>query len=95
MSHAVRLASVSEIPPGKGKLVELGGRSVALYNSGGTFHARWSHAPAKPAFETECTQPGLWFDVFAEDSPADLLDEEECRLKVEAGAVWLLTPERS
>ncbi len=34
-----RIASVSDIPPGTGKELAAGGRIVALYNIGGTFHA--------------------------------------------------------
>ena len=89
---AVRVATVEEIPPGKGKLVELGGRQVAVYNSDGVFRAAWTRAPSKPAFESACPQPGLTFDVFAEDSPSDLLDEEPCAVRVDDGAIWLITP---
>jgi hypothetical protein len=96
MSHAVRVASVDEIPPGKGKLIEFGGHQVAVFNVAGQFFARRAPAPDPHARfgETECTQPGLHFDAYAEDSPADLLDEEPCALRIEHGAVWLELPER-
>ena len=39
MPKWVRVASASEIPPGKGKLVEVEGLQVALFNVDGTFYA--------------------------------------------------------
>ena len=94
--HAVRVATVAEIPPGKGKLVELGGRQVTVYNSGGTYHARCTslHAPAapKPAFESECSQPGFRFDAFAEDSPARLHDEQPCTVRVSGNEIFVELP---
>ena len=39
MSELVRVASISEIPPGKGKELVAGGRVVAVYNVDGQFHA--------------------------------------------------------
>ena len=34
-----KVAQVSEIPPGSGKVVEAGGKTVAVFNCGGTFYA--------------------------------------------------------
>jgi len=34
-----RVANVSEIPPGTGKAVEIGGQTVAIFNVGGVFYA--------------------------------------------------------
>ncbi len=39
MSVFVRVASVSDIPPGAGKVVTVMGREVGLFNVGGTFRA--------------------------------------------------------
>jgi len=35
----VRVASVSEVPPGPGKLVLVGGKKLGLFNVDGTIHA--------------------------------------------------------
>ncbi len=39
MANFVRVASVSEIPPGQGKVVDLNGRAIAVFNCDGTFYA--------------------------------------------------------
>lgn len=39
MAKWVKAAAVSEIPPGKAKLVEAEGLQIALFNVGGTFYA--------------------------------------------------------
>jgi len=39
MAESVRVASVSDIPPGTGKEFVIGDRLLAVYNVGGTFHA--------------------------------------------------------
>lgn len=39
MGKFVKVARRNEIPDGTGKTVEAGGRRIALFNSGGTFHA--------------------------------------------------------
>ncbi len=39
MAEFVRVASVSEIPPGTGKEVTVGDRVLAIYNVDGAFHA--------------------------------------------------------
>ncbi len=39
MSQLIRVAAVSEIPPGTGKELTAADRVVALYNVGGQFHA--------------------------------------------------------
>jgi nitrite reductase (NADH) small subunit len=35
----VKVASRSEIPDGSAKLIEAGGRKIAIFNAGGTFYA--------------------------------------------------------
>ncbi len=39
MAEFVKVASVSEIPPGQGKTIEVAGEKLALFNVGGTFFA--------------------------------------------------------
>jgi nitrite reductase (NADH) small subunit len=39
MANFVKVAAVGDVPPGSGKCVEAGGKQIALFNVGGTFHA--------------------------------------------------------
>ena len=39
MAEFVRVASASEIAPGTGKVVEVGGKTLAVFNAAGTFYA--------------------------------------------------------
>jgi nitrite reductase/ring-hydroxylating ferredoxin subunit len=39
MSRLVKVAETKDVAPGTGKVVEAGGRSIALFNVAGTFHA--------------------------------------------------------
>jgi 3-phenylpropionate/trans-cinnamate dioxygenase ferredoxin component len=39
MSKLVKIAETKEVAPGAGKVVEAEGRSIALFNVAGTFHA--------------------------------------------------------
>jgi nitrite reductase (NADH) small subunit len=39
MSNFVRVASVSELQPGQGKVVEAQGQAIALFNCAGSFYA--------------------------------------------------------
>jgi nitrite reductase/ring-hydroxylating ferredoxin subunit len=39
MSKLVKVAEAKEVAPGTGKVVEAEGRSIALFNVAGTFHA--------------------------------------------------------
>jgi nitrite reductase/ring-hydroxylating ferredoxin subunit len=41
----VKVAKTGEVPPGTGKVVEAGGRGIALFNVGGTFHATDNTCP--------------------------------------------------
>jgi hypothetical protein len=88
---SLRVADVSELPPGKGKVVELAGRQLTVYNLDGRLYAEATHRtnPAEP--ETGCPQHGLAFDVFAQDSPARLHAEEPCRVWVDGQDVWIET----
>ncbi|MBI4354734.1 MAG: Rieske 2Fe-2S domain-containing protein [Candidatus Omnitrophica bacterium] len=48
MAALTKVAKVSEIPAGSGKVVEVGGKTVALFNCEGTFYA----------VENECKHQG-------------------------------------
>ena len=39
MADFQKVARVEEVPPGQGKVVEVAGRKIALFNSGGKFYA--------------------------------------------------------
>jgi len=39
MSEFTKVATTAEVAPGQAKLVEVGGREIALFNVGGSFHA--------------------------------------------------------
>jgi NAD(P)H-dependent nitrite reductase small subunit len=39
MAVLTKVAKKSEIPPGSGKVVEAGGKTIALFNANGTFYA--------------------------------------------------------
>ncbi len=49
MSDFVKVARISDIPQGKGKVVELNGRAIALFNAGGNFYAMDNCCPHKGA----------------------------------------------
>ena len=72
MSQYVRIASVTDLPPGQGKLVEVQGREIALFNLGGSFYAidnTCTHAGGPLAEgtlegeEVECPWHGAHFNV--------------------------------
>ena len=39
MASFIKVAKVAEVPEGSGKLVEAGGKQIALFNAGGKFYA--------------------------------------------------------
>ena len=39
MGTLVKVASITEIPPGSGKVVEVDGKRIAVFNVGGRYHA--------------------------------------------------------
>lgn len=39
MASRVRVAAVGDVPPGEGRVVEAAGRTLALFNTDGRFHA--------------------------------------------------------
>ena len=90
MQHAIRVARVTELPPGKGKVVELDGREITVYNAAGRLVATATRAPhPRGSVECGCAPGGLGFDAFAEDSPADLLMEGRCRVWIRGDEIWM------
>ncbi len=94
MSSTIRVAEVSELPPGKGRVVEVGGRHFTVFNRDGRFYATSSRNIRMPpdAGDTShtCPQHGMEFDVWMEDSPARLADEERCSIEIDDDVVWLV-----
>lgn len=95
MSSTIRVAEVSELPPGKGRVVEVGGRNYTVFNRDGAFFASTSAHPIRRAphaadTSSTCAPHGMEFDVWMEDSPARLNDEERCRIEIDDDVVWLV-----
>jgi len=72
MSGSVRIASLDELPDGRGVRVEIGSRSIAVFRTGADVHAigdRCSHAEASLAegdllgLEVECPRHGSEFSL--------------------------------
>ena len=90
MQHSIRVAHVTELPPGKGKVVELDGREITVYNAAGRLVATATRAPRPHGGAVgSCSPGGLGFDAFAEDSPADLLMEAHCRVWIRGDEIWM------
>ena len=74
MDRPVRVARVDELPPGKGKRVEIGGREVLVYNAEGRLRAQALESGRPSPHWPACARPGSVFEVTVEDSPARLED---------------------
>jgi nitrite reductase/ring-hydroxylating ferredoxin subunit len=84
MDERVRVGAVDELPPGKGKIVSIGGCEVAVYNVEGRYHATLSpegrsrHQGGPVGEGGRASQADLWschltnttFDVTIEIAPA-------------------------
>jgi nitrite reductase (NADH) small subunit len=80
MAEFVRVSSKAEIPSGQGRMFEVNGRQVAVFNVGGKFHAidnRCEHQGG-PLAEGEldgcvviCPWHGWTYDVTTGGSPDD------------------------
>jgi hypothetical protein len=88
----IRVAGVGEIPPGKGKQMEIADREVTVYNVDGRFyatatrHARVAHGH----LEITHVSAGGIFEVYAEDSPARVrADQERIVVRIEADAIYV------
>jgi hypothetical protein len=80
MPQLVKVAHVDELPPGKGKTVNLRGRDVTVYNREGRYVATstWSPRAAAPVSETTCAADlaGHKFDTGLGESPDRLMSDE-------------------
>jgi hypothetical protein len=93
MTATIRVASLVELPPGKGKVVEIAGRYITVFNRDGRFHAASTPVSRRaPLLDTSATCParGMGFDVYMEDSPAHLRDAASCHIRVDGDSVWLV-----
>ena len=102
MARFVRVATTDEIPPGRGKVVEIEGIEVAIFNAGGRFFASGPVCPheggplGEGIVEGEtviCPWHGFDFDLRTGDCPVD----PELRIpiyevKVEGNDVFVLAP---
>ena len=80
MSDFVRVASKKDIPKGEGRMFEVEGRQVAVFNAGGTFYAidNTCEHQGGPLAEGEldativtCPWHGWTYDVTTGQSPDD------------------------
>ncbi len=102
MANFVRVASVSEIAAGQGKVIEMGGKTIAVFNCDGTFYAidNTCKHQGGPLGEGElagtvvtCPWHGWTYDVSTGISP----DDPECaveryEVKVEGADVLVAIP---
>lgn len=89
----IRVAQVDQLPPGKGRTLELDGRQVTVYNRDGRFYAtstRPRRATPAPIDTTYCGSRGIEFEVWMEDSPARLDGEPHSRVRVDGDDVMLV-----
>lgn len=93
MSSKIRVAQVDSLPPGKGRMLEVEGRQVTVYNRDGRFYATSTRArrntPA-PIDTTYCGSRGIEFEVWMEDSPARLDGESRSRVHVDGEDIVLV-----
>jgi NAD(P)H-dependent nitrite reductase small subunit len=99
MADFVKVAAVGDVPAGSGKVVEIGGKPVALFNVDGTFYAIDNVCPHMdgPLGEgslagkvVTCPWHGWEFDVTSGRNTADAACAVPCfEVKVEGGAVFV------
>ena len=97
---SIRVADVTELPPGKGKMLSIADREVIVYNLAGrlvataTRELRVSHHPPEQSMDTTHPRHGTIFDVHAEDSPARVhAAEERLNVRLDGDAIWLDLPD--
>ena len=80
MADFVRVASTGDVPDGEGRVFEVNGRQVAVFNSGGTFYAidNTCEHQGGPLAEGEldgnvvtCPWHGWTYDITSGASPDD------------------------
>lgn len=92
MAHLVKVAEPDELPPGKGKTLQIHGREVTIYNEEGRYVATstWTRR-LDAGLDTECEMPGHHFEVGVEDSPARLrAGELTCQVVERDDGVFVL-----
>lgn len=103
MAEFVRVASKKEIPSGQGRMFEVGGRQVAVFNVSGKLHAidnRCEHQQGPLAdgdlegCVVTCPWHGWTYDVTSGQSPDDPDTRVACFLvKVQGDDVLIALPE--
>jgi nitrite reductase/ring-hydroxylating ferredoxin subunit len=90
----IRVAALSEIPPGKGMLISVGDRELCVYNLDGRFYATATRHARVAHGTTDTSHPhGALFDVYTEDSPARVrADQEQLPVRVEGDQIWVEAP---
>jgi nitrite reductase/ring-hydroxylating ferredoxin subunit len=102
MPRFVRAAAVDEIPQGRGKLLRIRGREIALFNANGTFYAVKDSCPHQGVSlhrgsleDAIVTCPGhAWrFDLRTGDSVNQPDIGVRCyRVEVRGTSVWVEVP---
>jgi nitrite reductase (NADH) small subunit len=104
MAEFVRVAATDEIRSGQGRMFEVNGRQIAVFNVGGQFHAldNVCEHQGGPLAEGEldgcvvtCPWHGWTYDVATGESPDDPDTRvESFTTKVEGSDVWVAVPPR-
>jgi len=76
MAEFVKVAQVRDIPPGRGKAVEAGGRKIALFNVDGTFYAIDDACPHRGASLSEGELSGTEITCYLHGAVFDLVTGE-------------------
>jgi nitrite reductase (NADH) small subunit len=99
MSEFVRVLAVADLPPGRTVEVDVGGRSVAVFNVGGDFHALVNRCPHRggplgqgfvEGSQVSCPWHNWTFDVTTGENVASAdITVEQHEVKVEDGYVYV------
>jgi NAD(P)H-dependent nitrite reductase small subunit len=99
MAEPVPVIAVAELPPGKAAEVAVGGRTIALFNVGGAFHALDGRCPHRggplgqgfvEGTQVSCPWHNYTFDVTTGENVASAdLRVARYEVTVEDGKVWV------
>lgn len=102
MGQFVKVATVDEVPAGQGKVIQVNGIEIALFNAGGTFFASGSICPhengplGEGVLEADtviCPWHGFDFDLRSGDCLVDPdLKVPVYPVKVEGSDIYVETP---
>lgn len=102
MAESVRVASISDIPPGRGKEIVIGDRLLAVFNVEGEFHALDGICPhaggplgdgALTGNIVTCPWHGWQFDVTTgKHCLTQQIQQKRYPCRVEDGAVYIELP---